>query len=138
MPARAESRSVFWPVDDLATAGFMKAFYANMVRESPAAALRSAKLAMIHGAAPAAHRHPYFCQPLRVERSYLELGLAALWTLYRRRSGSRQQISLSSPKNRPIAVALLCLTQYAAADGILTHRTPFEIMVQARFRYAWT
>ncbi len=51
-----------WEVNDVATADFMKSFYANMRNASPAAALRAAKLAMIHSSSPA-YRHPYFWAP---------------------------------------------------------------------------
>jgi CHAT domain-containing protein len=48
-----------WEVNDLATADFMKSFYEHMGSTSPAAALRAAKLAMIHSTSPA-YRHPYY------------------------------------------------------------------------------
>jgi CHAT domain-containing protein len=51
-----------WEVNDLATADFMKSFYEHMATASPAAALRAAKLAMIHSPSPA-YRHPYFWAP---------------------------------------------------------------------------
>jgi CHAT domain-containing protein len=42
--------STLWNADDQATAAFMKRFYSNMLRQGlkPAAALRSAQLAMWH------------------------------------------------------------------------------------------
>jgi len=52
-----------WEVNDLATADFMKAFYRSMkAGQTPAAALRAAKLSMIHSSAHAYH-HPYFWAP---------------------------------------------------------------------------
>ena len=52
-----------WEVNDRATADFMTLFYEKMKDGmSPGAALRSAKLAMIHSGAPA-YQHPYFWTP---------------------------------------------------------------------------
>ena len=49
-----------WDVNDQSTARLMKEFYRHMsAGESPAAALREAKLSFLHAAAPA-YRHPHF------------------------------------------------------------------------------
>lgn len=51
-----------WEVNDLATADFMKSFYEGMKSGTPAAALRAAKLGMIHSPSPA-YRHPSYWAP---------------------------------------------------------------------------
>jgi CHAT domain-containing protein len=58
-----------WAVNDLATADFMKSFYEHMEPASPAAALRAAKLAMLHSASPA-YRHPYYWAPFVLTGSF--------------------------------------------------------------------
>ena len=52
-----------WEVNDTAVPEFMQKFYAGIkVGASPADALRAAKLAMLHGAAPL-YTHPYYWAP---------------------------------------------------------------------------
>jgi CHAT domain-containing protein len=55
-----------WEVDDAATVDVMQEFYRQMASGvSASAALREAKLAMLHSERPA-HRHPYFWAPFVV------------------------------------------------------------------------
>ena len=56
-----------WDVNDLTTPDFMESFYRGLWNgESPAVALRSAKLAMIHNG-PRITAHPYFWAPFTLE-----------------------------------------------------------------------
>ena len=56
-----------WDVNDLTTPDFMESFYRHLRHgETPAIALRSAKLAMIHNG-PRITAHPYFWAPFALE-----------------------------------------------------------------------